>query len=112
MAAAGERVGRNEALFREVNERIEGVSESLRSMSEASAVEFICECSRTECHAAVEVQLRDYEGIRAHPARFLVAVGHLWSPEAEQLIDENAGYWVVEKFGDAAEAAEESDPRL
>lgn len=107
----GERVGRNEALFREVNERIRDVSGSLESVSGGSAVEFVCECSRTECHTSIELDLREYERVRAHPARFLVAVGHLWSPEAERLVEENPGYWVVEKFGDAAEAAEEADPR-
>jgi hypothetical protein len=106
-----ERIGRNEALFREVNERIRDVSSSLHSVAGTSAVEFVCECSRTECHTAVELQIGDYERVRAHPARFLVAVGHLWSPEAERLVEEHASFWVVEKLGDAAEAAEETDPR-
>jgi hypothetical protein len=111
VTATSERVGRNEALFREVNERIKEVSESLRSVSGASALEFVCECSRAECHAAVELELADYERVRASPERFLVAVGHLWAPESERLVEEHDGYWVVEKDGDAAEAAEEVDER-
>lgn len=108
---AEERIGRNEALFREVNERIRDVSGALRSVSGSSGVEFVCECSRTECHASVELELADYERIREHPARFLVAIGHLWSPEAERLVEEKASFWILEKVGDAAEVAEEEDPR-
>lgn len=104
-------MGRNEALFREVNERIRDVSGSLESFSGGSAVEFVCECSRTECHTSIELDLGEYERVRRHSARFLVAVGHLWSPEAERLVVENAGYWVVEKVGDAAGIAGEADPR-
>lgn len=104
-------MGRNEALFREVNERIRDVSGKLDSVGGSSAVEFVCECSRTECHASLEIELADYERIREHPGRFLVAIGHLWSPEAERVVEENTSFWVVEKIGDAAEAAEEADPR-
>ncbi len=111
VSATEERIGRNEALFREVNERIREVSGTLESVSGSSAVEFVCECSRTECHASVELELADYERIRSHPARFLIAVGHLWSPEAERLVEEHPGFSVVEKFGDAAAAAAEADPR-
>jgi hypothetical protein len=111
MSATEERIGRNEALFREVNERIRDVSGTLDSVGGSSAVEFVCECSRTECHASVELELADYERIRENPARFLVAIGHLWSPEAERLVEEKASFWVLQKVGDAAEAAEEADPR-
>jgi hypothetical protein len=111
VSATEERVGRNEALFREVNERIRDVSNTFASVSGSSAVEFVCECSRTECHASVQLELADYERIREHPARFLVAVGHLWTPEAERVVEENESFWVVEKVGDAAGAAEDADPR-
>jgi hypothetical protein len=111
VSATEERVGRNEALFREVNERIRDVSGTLESLGGSSAVEFVCECSRTECHASVELELADYERIREHPARFLVAIGHLWSPDTERLVEEHGSFWVVEKVGDAAETAEEADPR-
>ena len=111
MSATEERVGRNEALFREVNERIRDVSTTLESVSGSSAVEFVCECSRTECHASVGTELGDYERVREHPARFLVAVGHLWSPQAERLVEEHETFWILEKVGDAAEAAEDAAPR-
>jgi hypothetical protein len=111
VSATEERVGRNEALFREVNERIRDVSGTLESVGGASAVEFVCECSRTECHASVQLELGDYERVREHPGRFLVAIGHLWSPEAERLVEEHGSFWVIEKVNEAAEAAEETDPR-
>jgi hypothetical protein len=112
VTTTSERVGRNEALFREVNDRIREVSESLRAVSGASGVEFVCECSRAECHAAVELELADYERIRAHEDRFLVRVGHMWAPGSERVVEEHEAYWVLAKNGDAAEAAEAVDERL
>jgi hypothetical protein len=112
VTATSERAGRNEALFREVNERIKEVSESLKSVSGASAVEFVCECSRVECHTAVELELADYERIRASQDRLLVAAGHLFAPESERLLEEHEGYWVVEKLGNAEGAADEIDEAL
>lgn len=111
MSGAEAKVGRNEALFREVNERIRDVSQSLESVSGSSGVQFVCECSRTECHASVSMELDDYERVRGHPARFLAAIGHLWSSQSERLVEDNATFWILEKVGDAADVAEDADPR-
>jgi hypothetical protein len=94
VSATEERIGRNQALFREVNERIKDVSATL-DVGDSSGIEFVCECSRTECHASVSLQLSGYERIRRHPARFLVAIGHLWTPEAERLVENttHTGWW-------------------
>jgi hypothetical protein len=42
--------------------------------------------------------------------RFAVTPGHL-RPEVERVVEKHRLYWVVEKFGEAAEVAEETDPR-
>lgn len=111
MATTSERVGRNEALFREVNERIKEVSESLRAVSVGSGIEFICECSHTDCHGPIQLELADYERVREHPERFVVAPGHLWAPETERVVEQTDRYWVLEKFGDAGDVADAADPR-
>jgi CheY-like chemotaxis protein len=36
----------------------------------------VCECSRAGCAEALEVATTEYEAVRAHPTRFLVAPGH------------------------------------
>jgi hypothetical protein len=101
------RIGQNESVFRELNERIElgqwpGEPEA--------PVAFRCECANLGCNLLIEVTLREYEQVRADPRRFIVAVGHEL-PEAETVVARAHGYLVVEKFGRAGEVAEETDPR-
>ena len=48
---------RNQALWREVNERIKAVAET------SGKVEFLCECGRLECRATVDMSM----GVRADP---------------------------------------------
>jgi hypothetical protein len=106
--ARQERYARNEALFREVNERIRTLSEQHRGGGDP--VEFTCECANPDCAERVFVRLADYEGIRAHPTRFLVSPGHL-DLEVERVVAEQSQFWVVEKQGDAGATAAELDPR-
>ena len=107
-ATAGrhERAARNQSLFREVNERIEEVMNTLTEFQT-----FVCECAKTDCAGQLGLTLDEYEQIRAHPARFAVAPGHV-VPEVERVVKEAAGrYDVVEKIAKAAEVATELDPR-
>jgi hypothetical protein len=54
--------------------------------------------------------VREYERVRAHSRRFVVAPGHEL-PDAETIIEVAAGYTVVEKRDQAGTVAEASDPR-
>jgi hypothetical protein len=103
-----ERVGKNEALFREVNERIRDVSARLVAYDGAAPIEFLCECSDEECNDAVELTLAEYDAVRSQPTHFLVATGHLWRPD-ERAVRELDGYAVIEKLGAAAQVAVEED---
>jgi hypothetical protein len=58
----------------------------------------------------IELPVREYERVRADPHRFLLAPEHD-IPEAEKVVETYEGYLVVEKRGDAARVAEETDPR-
>ncbi len=104
-------MGKNQALFREVNERIKDVSERLVAFDGDMPLEFVCECSDEGCNDAVLLTLAEYEAVRAHPRHFFVARGHLWRPEIERLVTDGTRYVVVEKLGDAGEIAEDDDPR-
>jgi hypothetical protein len=114
--AGGDRVGKNEAIFREVNERIEEVSGSFLRLEgdwvagEEPTVDFVCECGRVDCTDQVTMTLEAYEAVRAHPTRFLVVAGHEAS-KFERVVEQTPDYFVVEKFGEAARVAEEQDPR-
>ncbi len=102
-----ERAARNEVVFRRVNEEIVGLGEQPRPDETGS---FLCECADTACVERVEVPVRTYEAVRAHPRRFLVRPGHVHE-ELERVVEEAAGFYVVEKVGDAGAVAERNYPR-
>jgi len=103
------RIGRNEALFREVNERIEQVSEALQV--EPERLRILCECGNKSCFEHVEVSLPEYEQVRANATLFFVRPGHE-NADVEEIAEEHEGYTVVrKKEGPAAAQARELDPR-
>ena len=65
---------RNEALFREVNERIDDVSQSVAPDYEA--MEFLCECDRADCRENMSVTPAKYEAVRAVPTHLIVLPNH------------------------------------
>jgi hypothetical protein len=105
-----ERQSRNEALFREVNERIAELGSSAQAWSPDGMVEFMCECGADGgCGERVRVPLRVYERVREQDDRFIVRPGHE-TPELERAIDWADDYVIVDKV-DAAEAFVADDPR-
>ncbi len=101
------RIAHNESLFREANEAI------LRGLwpgEEERPVRFRCECARVDCNCAVEVTVKEYERVRSHPRRFLIAEGHD-VPEVEEVVDNGRDHLVVQKNGRAGAEAEAIDPR-
>lgn len=109
-----DRIARNEAVFREVNERVQALEQSmsLRDIVDdpVELVEFFCECGDLACMAKIPLRQREYEEVRAHPARFFVAAGHQ-IPAVERVVSTTDRFLVVEKLGDEAAIAEITDPR-
>jgi hypothetical protein len=103
------RVGHNEALFRQVNERIEGLNAAFATVSQTFAV--VCECGDLSCTDQLELPPRVYERTRQSPVRFVVKPGHQ-SPDMEHIVEAEDDYLVIEKDQPVAkQVAEESDPR-
>jgi hypothetical protein len=104
-----QRIARNQALYRSVNEQIEALNQAF---DEAVGIggSWICECADTNCTEMITARLDEYEKVRQNPRRFLVRPGHVY-PEAERVVDETETYAVVEKTGAAARIVEEVDPR-
>lgn len=98
------KAGRNQALWREVNERIKAVAETSGDM------EFLCECANMDCTETIGMSMAEYERIRSSPTRFPVKLGHEFL-EFERVVEASDGYAVVEKKGAAAEEAVKFDPR-
>jgi AraC-like DNA-binding protein len=101
------RLAQNEALFREVNERVEAVAHQLGA---EVPYEFICECANADCTFRVTLPIRVYETIRSDPKQFVVLPLH-YTPEVEDLVAEEDSYWLVRKSGEAGEYVEHLDPR-
>jgi hypothetical protein len=94
----------NQALIREVNDRIEKLAE------DAAHPEFLCECANADCVEMIELSVSEYESVRSSPVRFPIKPGHE-RPEFERVVEEREGYVVVEKFGEAAEVVRKLDTR-
>jgi hypothetical protein len=103
MSESLERLARNQALFREVNERIE------TTVGNSEAVEFVCECSNTDCINTIELSVSEYERIRANATWFVIKPDHD-IPQIERVVSQDDGYAVVEKFV-ATGHMEATDPR-
>ena len=107
MDAREHRLAQNEALFREVNERVETLAHQL---GPNHPYEFLCECANADCTFRITLSLTVYERVRADARQFIVLPLH-YTPEVEDLVAEEEAYWVVRKTGEAAEYVERLDPR-
>lgn len=103
------RLGLNEAVFREVNERINGLAK-LFKWGEPEALDLICECRDATCIQRIEITRAEYKAVRAVDTQFALYPGHA-DPEIERVISSHKGYEVVAKQGDAAEVARDLSSR-
>jgi hypothetical protein len=96
----------NEAMSRVANEAIEEREDANGN----STIDFLCECSRSDCDQLIELSAGEYRRVRDHPRRFIVMPGHE-SSDLETIVDDRSGYLVVEKRGKAGALAEAEQPR-
>jgi len=102
-----ERVARNEAMTREVNE---GIERGHQGPSTPDPVRILCECGRENCDRVIAITLAEYESVRADPRRFAVAHAHVLADQ-EQVVAQTDRYAVVAKReGTPAAVAVEEDP--
>ena len=101
------RLAQNEALFREVNERVNSLA---TDHSSAASYEYVCECSNPDCTFQIPLGASEYEAVRANPRQFVVLPEH-HVPEIENVVTEADRYWIVRKIGEEGEFVEKLDPR-
>ena len=100
-----ERQARNEALFREVNERIAQLGGGAEG-----EIEILCECGvQGGCGERLRLPFPTYEQVRSQDDRFVVAPGHE-TPDLEYAVDWTDDYVIVDKVA-AAEWIVDDDPR-
>jgi hypothetical protein len=99
------RIGNNERLFREVNERINRIQEDF---GQAQAFEIVCECGAQGCLDRLTLTHDAYTKLRENPRTFAVRPGHV-AEDVEDVVERNDAYWVVEKQPGIPAAIAESD---
>ena len=104
MTSRKARIARNEALFREVNERVKDLTPS------EGGVEFICECGDEQCIDRVRLSADEYERVRSDPVEFFVKPGHEIL-KVEEVVEEHDHYLIVRKHVEEQVIARQSDPR-
>jgi hypothetical protein len=92
MSVSLERLARNGALFRQVNERLLELSEGFQNGS----MQFVCECSNEDCTATITMNHDEYESVRTRSTFFVVASGHEML-EIEKIIDRRDSWTIVQK---------------
>jgi hypothetical protein len=103
------RVGENEALFREVNERIEELDATFGVQRREFTI--VCECGLVTCAEHIAIAHDEYRELRENPTWFALIPGHE-DTSVESVIDERHGYLIVQKHeGGPAEVARELNPR-
>ena len=103
-----ERIARNDATFRDANERIRDKAEA----HNVDPIPFICECADPSCTAIVQLTIEQYEEIRADPRHFLNVPGHEIAAQGYgEVVATRDGYVIVRKLGHAGDVVEDLDER-
>lgn len=107
MVSRMQRIGENEADFRDLNEQVRPPAAG----DDAVRIGFMCECALPACHARMELTTDEYEMVRSAGARFAVLDESHVFPEAESVVETFDRYVVVEKHSESRSVAEDRDPR-
>lgn len=99
-----ERIAKNETVFRAANREIERAEQEAGGGADG-LIEVLCECGREGCSGLISLTVAEYDGVHSQDDRFVVVRGHE-SAEIERVVEERAGYLVVDKFGEAEDIAE------
>jgi len=102
-----ERIARNEATFRQINEDIERGRDA---EDDATLIGFVCECGSADCARLIELTSAEYQAVRADPCRFAIVNGHEITA-VEAVVERYDRYAVVRKLEGSAEIVKETDPR-
>lgn len=88
----------NEAIFRELNQRIKKNVSRLLAESDQDKfdVKFICECSDPECFETIDITVPEFEKIHSNSRRFVIKKGHQHS-DIEDVRHKGKKYAIVEK---------------
>jgi hypothetical protein len=108
MSYREERVAKNEATSRVINE---GVEAAYESEPQDAFLFFICECGLEQCDRTVRITKAVYERVRSDPRQFVIFRDHLIL-DVEQVVSDGDTFLIVAtREGIPAEVAIQEDPR-
>jgi hypothetical protein len=107
MDTRDERIARNEARLRAVNEEIEQISVQELETGKHGTIEVLCECGQDGCHERIQLSIAEYEAAHDEEDRFVVVPGHE-DAEIERVAERTDRYLIVDKFGEAEDIVEQS----
>jgi hypothetical protein len=93
LSSREKRLAENQRAFRIGNERLR---RALETTAGGESIPFLCECMDDTCLARIDLTLEEYEGIRTHENRFVIAHDHPTLP-GERIVQDNDSYQIVEK---------------
>jgi hypothetical protein len=98
------RIAKNETVLRATNREMERADQA-EGATLGELIEVLCECGRQGCGGVITMTVADYDAVHSQADRFVVLRGHE-STEIEKVVEERAGYVVVDKIGEAEDIAE------
>ena len=108
MSTREERLAKNEATSRQINE---GIEDAHAGTSSTRQIRMVCECGMDPCERLMAITLSEYEQVRGEPTQFVIVRDHLID-DIERLVYETDRFVVVAKReGTPAEVAVAEDPR-
>ena len=109
MSERERRVGLNEALFRQVNERLDDLNEALGWVG--GRMQVVCECGDATCIERISMSPEEYEQVRSDTTTFALVEGHD-DPTVETVVERRHEFVVVRKHSGVPEqVATDTDPR-
>ena len=103
--ASTEKIARNNAAFRDANERIQTAAADY-GFWDGRTVPFLCECSDESCMTIVRMSLEEYRQVRSNPRWFAHAPGHEERISGVvETVEAREHYVLVEKVGHAGDVA-------
>ena len=100
-----ERIAKNETVLRATNREMERADQA-EGATLGELIDVLCECGRQGCDGVITMTFEEYDRAHSQADRFVVLRGHE-NTEIEKVVEERAGYLVVDKVGEAEDIAEE-----
>ena len=104
MDERNERIAKNETVLRATNREMERADQA-EGITLGELIDVLSECGRQGCGSVIAMTVVEYDGAHSQADRFVVLRGHE-NPDIEKVVEERAGYLVVDKIGEAEDIAE------